>query len=471
MSHLIVINRGFTRLVVNLQLHLYMAKGRFQNHVAVGHGDNLTGGIVMSLVGPGDHIPSTEGGALLGHSFSSGKGNRLSSELDDFANITHILKGNRMSGSIQHSFRQIQLQSIFDLLIKQTSMQAAIIAVMVGDNLARRDHRLLVIHCGIQFHFNDKIQFDLAAQPLNGHVQTLAVLAGGGGQAGHGAAGLIPGAGDLCHQGLVGIQLQGKMDVVVMVVDELLQIGGHFLLHQDGIIGSVSSRIFLSRIFMSLNVLGSILGQQLIGLCRILPGNQRICTGLEFAVQLLQLFLNRTGIFRSECPTQHPKDHGGVSIPSVSVLYRLDSCLQCRRLIGGTLTRIRLVNQLVVQICFAGQHPGVLHNPILIVYELDGGPCQIVIDVAQTAVKHHLSKGHIGSGALTGGVHQEDQVKGVCLNPLFVIGNGGLRAGRIFIVHCDGGLLHLHLGVSVIQRQRLWVSRHCGHRQQPQYQR
>ena len=340
--HHIACSEFLPLLVVDLQLHLHMAEGRLQHHVAFGHIDDLAGAVVAAQVGAGDHLPATEGGALPGDALTRRQGDGLVWELA--GNILHTLgalhalEGDVIGGAVHHHLWQRQLQTVFDLLVKETGVQAAVGPVVVDHDLARRDHRLLSVDLGVQLHRQGKIQTVLAAQPLNGHVQARAVRPFGDGQAAPGAAAAIHHVRDGFHHGLPVVQQQGEVDVVVMVVDKLLQAGGHLLLHPDGIGGGMGRGLLgLRGAVVGLAVLGGVPGEQFAGLDGVLPGDQGAAPALQRAFQLRQLGFDL--LFRLlQLRARHPEDHRGVIILALGLLYRREGRLQRRHLVGGALT-------------------------------------------------------------------------------------------------------------------------------------
>ena len=165
-------------------------------------------------------------------------------------------------------------QAIGRALVKDAGVQAAVGVVLRRGNGAGGNDRLLFIDVRVQLHLQYEVDVRLPAGVLQMDVDAPAVRRGGGCHVHIGAGGLIVAAHDPEHHRLVVGQTQGEVDVVVMIVDDLLQVGPQLIPKHHRIILRVGGGD--GGVGVGLPVLGGVLRQHLVGLVRQLPGDEGV---------------------------------------------------------------------------------------------------------------------------------------------------------------------------------------------------
>ena len=210
-----------------------MAPCGFQRHIACGHGDNLAGVVVRPFVRAAHHIPPAEAAAGVRKPLAAGDGDGSSHKLLDGLRRASLraagLEGHGAAGAVYLHLRQGQRHAVERAVVKYAGVQAAVGVVGRCCNAAARNHGLLFVDLWIEFHFQHKTNVRLPAYMLQMYVNTLAVRRGGGGHVDIAAVRFIVTVFNCLYHGLLPVQMQGKINIVIVVMHHLFQIGPHFI--------------------------------------------------------------------------------------------------------------------------------------------------------------------------------------------------------------------------------------------------
>ncbi|SCJ60783.1 Uncharacterised protein [uncultured Butyricicoccus sp.] len=265
--------------IAQLQFHLHMAPCGFQYHIAGGHRDNLSGVVVRPFVRAAYHVPAAEAAAGVHQPLAAGDGNGRSHKLlDGFRRASlraACLEDHFTLAAVNDHLRQGQRHAVECAVVKYAGVQAAVGVVGRSGDAAALNHFFLCIDLWIEFHFQHKINVRLSAYMLQMHVDAVAVRRGGSGHVNIGAVRFIVAVFNCLYHGLIPVQMQGKINIVIVVMHHLFQIGPHFIPENGCVRGSVC-RHNVSAGGMGLAVVGGVFRQHLIRLVRELPCNERV---------------------------------------------------------------------------------------------------------------------------------------------------------------------------------------------------